>query len=123
MIALSSGEAEYYGLVSGLCQALGEQSQLRGECMFPSSDIWMPRRDFQLEAVMDWERVKHIDTVFLWAQDAILTGKAKLYKKSTQEMLADLFTKPLDSGRMKMLLEKLNFHFCGGRRRHLALDA
>ena len=49
-----------------------------------------------------------------------LTGKAKLYKKSTQEMLADLFTKPLDAGRMKMLLEKLNYRFCGGRH-HLAL--
>ena len=29
VIALSSGEAEYYGLVSGLCQGFGEQSTLR----------------------------------------------------------------------------------------------
>ena len=67
-------------------------------------------------------KVKLIDTAFLWVQDAILTGKAKLYKKSTQEMLADLFTKTFEAGRMKMLLEKLNYRFCGGRH-HLALDA
>ena len=37
-------------------------------------------------------KVKHIDTVFLWAQDKLLSGKAKLLKKHTEDMLADLFT-------------------------------
>ena len=123
MIALSSGEAEYYGLVSGLCQALGEQSQLRDwgvhvpiiGCMDATTGLSIGSRH-------GLGMVKHIDTVCLFAQDAILTGNAKLYKKSTQEMLADLFTKPLDAGRMKMLLEKLNYRFWGGRH-HLALDA
>ena len=46
-------------------------------------------------------KVKHIDTVFLWAQDQILSGKAKLLKKHTDDMLADLFTKPLEAQRMR----------------------
>ena len=55
VIALSSGEAEYYGLVSGLCQALGEQSILSktGESRFLSSATWMPRLDFGSGPDMD----------------------------------------------------------------------
>ena len=123
VIALSSGEAEYYGLVSGLCQALGEQSQLRDWGVHvPIIGYMDATMELSIGSRHGLGKVKRIDTVFLWAQDAVLTGKAKLYKKSAQEMLADLFTKPLDSGRMKMLLEKLNYHFCGGRH-HVALDA
>ena len=123
VIALSSGEAEYYGLVSGLCQALGEQSQLRDWGVHvPIIGYMDATTGLSIGSRHGLGKVKHIDTVFLWAQDAVLTGKAKLYKKSTQEMLTDLFTKPLDAGRMKMLLEKLNYRFCGGRH-HLALDA
>ena len=67
-------------------------------------------------------KVKHIDTVFLWAQDKILSGKEKLLKKHTDDMLADLFTKPLEAQRMRKLLTNLNYHFLEGRH-HLALDA
>ena len=42
VIALSSGEAEYYGLVPGLCQALGEQSTLQDwGIRFLSSATWI----------------------------------------------------------------------------------
>ena len=59
-------------------------------------------------------KVKHIDTVFLWAQDAVPSGKANLFKKSAQDMLADLFTKPLDAQRMKFLLTRPNYYFADG---------
>ena len=45
-------------------------------------------------------RVKHIDTVFLWAEEVVPSGRAKLYKKSTADMLADLYTKPLEAQRI-----------------------
>lgn len=45
-------------------------------------------------------RVKHIDTVFLWAEKVVTLGRAKLYKKSTADMLADLYTKPLEAQRI-----------------------
>jgi len=31
-------------------------------------------------------RVKHIDTVFLWAEEVVTSGRAKLYQKSTADM-------------------------------------
>ena len=67
-------------------------------------------------------KVKHIDTVFLCAQDKILSGNAKLLKKDTEDMLADLFTKPLDAQRMRKLPTNPNYHFSEGRY-NLALDA
>ena len=65
-------------------------------------------------------KVKHIDTVFLWAQDAVLSGKAKLFKKNTQDMLADLFTKPLDAQRIIPIDYRLNF---ADGKQHFALNA
>ena len=52
----------------------------------------------------------------------MLSGKAKLLKKHTDDMLADLFTKPLEAQRVRKLLTNLNYHFSEGRH-HLALDA
>ena len=123
VIALSSGEAEYYGLVSVLCQALGEQSTLQDWGIKVSIVGYMDAtRGLLIGSRHGLGKVKHIDTVFLWAQDKILSGKAKLLKKHTDDMLADLFTKPLEAQRMQKLLRNLNYHFSEGRH-HLALDA
>ena len=65
-------------------------------------------------------KIKHIDTVFPWAQDKVLSGMAKLLKKHTDDMLADLFTKPLEAQRTRKLLANFNYHFSEGRH-HLAL--
>ena len=121
-MALSSGEAEYYGLVSGLCQALGKQSALQ---------VWGIKVFFvgYMDATTGLSigsrhglgKVKHIDTVFLWAQDKVLSGKAKLLKKHTDDMLADLFTKPLEAQRTRKLLTNLNYQLL--THYHLALDA
>lgn len=66
-------------------------------------------------------RVKHVDTVFLWVQDAVATGRLVLGKKPTADMLADLLTKPMEQARIRMLLERMNYHFTEGKH-HLALD-
>ena len=66
-------------------------------------------------------RVKHVDTIFMWVQDAVSSGRIALGKKPTLDMLADLLTKALDQARMQMLLERMNYHFRDGRH-SLALD-
>ena len=124
VIALSSGEAEYYGLVSGLCQALGEQQSTLQDWGIKVSIVGYmdATTGLSIGSRHGLGKVKHIDTVFLWAQDKILSGKAKLLKKHTDDMLADLFTKPLEAQRTRKLLTNLNYHFSEGRH-HLALDA
>ena len=122
VIALSSGEAEYYGLVSGLCQGLGEQSTLKDwGISIPMIGFMDATTGLAIGSRHGLGRVKHIDTVFLWAQEVVTSGRAKLYKKSTVDMLADLFTKPLEAQRMSMLLSRMGYNFVEGRH-HLALD-
>ena len=122
VIALSSGEAEYYGLVSGLCQGLGEQSTLKDwGISIPMIGFMDATTGLAIGSRHGLGRVKHIDTVFLWAQEVVTSGRAKLYKKSTVDMLADLFTKPLEAQRMSMLLSRMGYNFVEGRHR-LALD-
>ena len=65
-------------------------------------------------------KVKYTGAVFLWAQDEILFGEAGLLKKHADDMIADLFTKPLETQRTRKLLTNLNYHFSEGRY-HLAL--
>ena len=122
VIALSSGEAEYYGLVSGLCQGLGEQSTLHDwGITIPMIGFMDATTGLAIGSRHGLGKVKHIDTVFLWAQEVVTSGRAKLYKKPTADMLADLFTKPLEAQRMLMLLSRMGYSFVEGRH-HLALD-
>jgi hypothetical protein len=66
-------------------------------------------------------KVKHIDIVFLWVQDAVISKRVSLGKQPTLDMLADLLTKPLEQARVRMLLERMNYFFTAGRH-SLALD-
>ena len=79
VMALSSGEAEYCGLVSAACNALGEQSTLKDR------GVLLP-----IQAFMD-ANTGLIDAVFLWVQDIVSSGKVVLAKKHTDEMLAVSF--------------------------------
>ena len=91
VIALSSGEAEYYGLVSGLCQGLGEQSTLYDwGITIPMVGFMDATTGLAIGSRHGLGKVKHIDTVFLWGQEVATSGRAKLYKRPTADMLADL---------------------------------
>ena len=94
VIALSTGEAEYYGLISTASTALGEQAMMA-----------------------DWGigKVKHIDTCYLWVQEIVDQGRIRLKKVSTQDMLADLMTKPLDGQTASRLLGRMGYNVRSGK--------
>ena len=87
VVALSSGEAEYYVLVPGTCQAPGEQSLLADWNMLVSHAIWTQQQVLAIGSRHGLGKVKHVDTVFLWTQQQVLSGKFKLAKRSTLDML------------------------------------
>ena len=66
--------------------------------------------------------VKHIDTVFLWCQEVIQMRRAKLLKRDTKEMLADMMTKPLTAPETERHMNNMGFEFRSGRH-PLALQA
>ena len=116
VIALSSGEAEYYGLGGVLSQAMGEKA---------TAADWNIK--LEIEAVMDATaaiaigsrkglgRVKHIDTMYLWCQDCIREKKASLTKVPTDKMVADFLTKVGTAAKLLWCLAAMNFEYCTGR--------
>ena len=102
VIALSSGEAEYYGLVSAASQTLGLQGILLDGGWNFNAHVWMDATaGIAIGSRRRLGRVKHIDTVFLWVQKVVTDGKISLGKKKpTKEMLADFLTKHVDAATM-----------------------
>ena len=116
VVALSSGEAEFYALLTAASEALGEQSIAREWDVKLNIQLWF---DATAGAAMSSRRalgkVKHINTAFLWIQTYVTDGLIKLGKKHTSENLADILTKPVISVLMIRMMEIMGFKFLTGR--------
>ena len=98
VVALSSGEAEYYGVVKGMCEALGIKSNAK--------DMGL---DFSITLSIDSSaakgiatrkglgKVKHLETRTLWAQDKIDEGKVVVKKIGGDRNVAGILTKYLSA--------------------------
>jgi hypothetical protein len=96
-IALSSGEAEYYGVVKGASVLLGALSLCK--------DFGLPTKgrvhtDSSAAKGMANRRglgkTRHIDTQYLWVQERLQAGDFTLLKEGTNDNVGDLFTKHLE---------------------------
>ena len=96
-IALSSGEAEYYGMVKGASIALGIQSMM--------SDLGITvgirlRTDASAAKGIASRRglgkVRHIEVNQLWLQEKVNNGTIQVMKVKGEVNLADAMTKSLD---------------------------
>ena len=117
VIALSSGEAEFYALASGLARGIGLQQLVRD---------W----DWSLDLVLGSDsttaitmatrhghgRAKHMSVQYLWVQEILAREQARVVKVGTDVNRADLMTKHLPRTRMEGLLHALGYHFPGARR-------
>ena len=76
VIALSTGEAEYYSLVSGACNALGEQAVLKDwGISVPISGYMDATTGLAIGSRHGLGKVKHIDTVYLWvSRSSVMEG-------------------------------------------------
>ena len=72
VVSLSSGESEYYALVSGASNLLGEVSTAKDWGLQPESEVFM---DASAGIAMGSRRglgkAKHVDTQYHWVQDRI----------------------------------------------------
>ena len=117
-IALSSGEAEYGGIVKASSEGMGVQSMLR--------DLGY---DFTLQVNTDSSaavgvsnrhglgKVRHLDVRELWVQEKVGNGDIRLVKVPGEENIADLLTKHLDRTHMDALMKKLSIQRLAGRHR------
>ena len=116
-VALSSGEAEFYGVVRGAGQGLGHQSLI--------SDLGLPlplRMWTDSSAAIGicsrqgLGKLRHLDTHTLWVQQAVRSKRLELKKVLGEENPADLLTKhSLTKERLAKLVTLFDCHFKGGR--------
>ena len=115
-VALSSGEAEYYGLVRGVSQALGAKAVLK--------DLGI---EIGIQALVDASaavgiacrrglgKVRHIELDQLWLQSQVARGRVRVYKVPGDENIADSLTKHSTLQRIEQTVWYTNSQAVPGR--------
>ena len=118
VVALSSGEAEYYAALKGASQGLGMQSMLA-------------ELGVDLEVVVHTDanacrgisgrqglgKLRHLAVTLLWLQDVVKQRRIKLVKVPGTENPADAMTKYLSRVDMERCLKAMGFEYSEGRTR------
>ena len=116
MVALSSGEAEYYGMVKGASVALGLQSVLKD---FDVNCSIVLKSDARAAIAISDRRglgkVRHIEVGQLWLQDKVRRGDIKVVKVGTHDNVADALTKYVSKDSMAMHMRSTNQYLTEGR--------
>ena len=98
IIALSSGEAEYYGIVKGSAEAIGSRSIL--EDMGIRVAIRVKEDSTAAKGVASRSglgKVRHIEVNQLWVQEKVRSKEIEICKVDGKDNLADALTKHLES--------------------------
>ena len=99
-ISLSSGEAEYYGLVRGVGLGLGIQSLYRDIGLELSLRAWTDSSAaIGVAKRQGLGKLRHLECQSLWLQQRLRRGEFTLHKVAGEANPSDLFTKHLESQR------------------------
>jgi len=116
-VTLSSGEAEFHGLVKGAAVSLGQQA------LFADLGVHVPVRLWTdssaaigITSRQGLGKLRHVDTKTLWLQQAARTGRVEIRKVAGLVNPADLLTKfSLSKERISELIRLLGCYFGEGR--------
>ena len=109
VIALSSGEAEYYALVKGASIGFGITSLIREMGADMDSGIRIHTDASAAKGIASRRglgKVRHIEVTQLWVQEKVQRGEIEIIKINTKDNLADALTKHVDR-------DGLNKHMSG----------
>ena len=117
LVSLSSGEAEYYGVVKAAGIGLGYQALLRDLGVRVPLRTWTDSTaSMGICGRSGLGKLRHIDTQCLWLQQKVRSGAVVLRKVKGTENPADLFTKHLTSAPcVEALLRLFGCEYRGGR--------
>ena len=116
VIALSTGEAEFYAIIKGASQAMGLRSMM--------NDLgWKANIRVLTDATTGKSiasrrglgKLRHIDVSNLWIQEQVMKGAMSVIKVKNIHNSADIGTKHLPRQEMENCLEQMDFHFALGR--------
>ena len=116
-VALSSGEAEFNGVVRGAGAGLGYQSLLRDLGIHVGLRVWTDSSAaIGICSRQGLGKLRHLDTHTLWIQQAVRSKRVDLRKVAGEVNPADLFTKhSLTRERLMGLTKLFDLEFRGGR--------
>ena len=116
-ISLSSGEAEFYGVVKASGVALGYQALLRDLGVQLPLRVWTDSSaTMGICSRQGLGKLRHVDTRSLWVQQRVRDGSLELRKVRGEVNPADLFTKHLPGeDKIKNLLGLFGCRFADGR--------
>ena len=116
-VALSSGEAEFTGVLKGSGIGLGYQSLLADCGMTLPLRVWTDSSAaIGVCSRQGLGKLRHIDTHLLWIQQAVRSKRVDLRKIPGETNPADLFTKHLASReRLAALIKLLGCEYRDGR--------
>ena len=116
VIALSSGESEFYSIVKGSSQSLGLRSLMRDLNLEASIKVLTDATTGKsIGSRRGLGRVRHIDVANLWVQEKVNSGDIQLTKVKNTYNPSDILTKHLGESEMCNCLELLDCHFKDGR--------
>ena len=112
-VSLSSGEAEFYGVVRGAGQGLGYQVLLGDLGVSVPLGVWTDSSAaLGIRSRQGLGKLRHFDTHTLWVQQAVRSKRFDLKKVLGEENPADLFTKhSLSKERLEKLVELFDCQF------------
>ena len=116
-IALSSGEAEFAGVIRGAGQGLGYQALLNDLGVALPLRVWTDSSAaIGICSRQGLGKLRHLDTHTLWIQQAVRTRRLDLKKVPGEQNPADLLTKHSNSRqRLEDLVNLFGCRYLGGR--------
>ena len=117
IIALSSGEAEYYGVVKAISTGLGfvgmmEELGCEGVKLRVSTDATAGKA---MATRCGTGKVRHLEVSQLWVQDRVRRGEVEMRKINGMENPADKLTKYMGREGLEMHLRKTGWGRSGGK--------
>ena len=120
VVAVSSGEAEFYAYVQCVCELLGLQGLLRDLSMPMNIQCFTDSSGARGVAMRrEVGKIKHLETKTLWVHDLVDMGIVMINKISGSTNPAGLMTKYISGERIWMLLNRMGMTEYSGRH-HLA---
>ena len=116
VVALSSGEAEFYGMVKGSSNALGIKGTLDDMGVGVSISVYTDSSAAKgIASRRGLGKVRHVELSELWLQDQVAKGRIRVHKVGGDENFADSFTKHSNSDRISQTLHGTNQKIVAGR--------
>jgi len=117
VIALSSGEAEYYGLVKGGSVGIGIQSMLldmgvETEAVVLNTDATAAKG---IASRRGLGKLRHLAVSQLWLQGKVASGLMRIEKVKGTENVADALTKHVERDKLQRHIESMNMEVRQGR--------